>query len=74
MAPSEVRRKPYAESTANERVRFCSTIENIFKVDLDKISKSFIEKNKLICKVNSLDKSHVNTFVHALSAYFVFAK
>jgi hypothetical protein len=66
--------KPYAESTADERVRCCKVIEKTFKKDLDEVSKNIVERDLLSVAVKKMNKSNINTFGHALSAYFVFAK
>ena len=66
--------KPYAESTADERVRCCKTIERLFGVDLDVIAKNAIDRAVLRGHVQNLSKSNVNTFCHALASYYKFAE
>lgn len=65
--------KPYTESTADERVRCCKTIEKTFKKDLDEVAKDIVERDVLIEEVKGMAKSNIKSFSYALSAYFMFA-
>ncbi len=65
--------KPYSESTADERVRCCRTIEEDLSINLDTVVDpnervNLIEK----VKVTYMNRSHPNTFIHSLEAYFDF--
>jgi hypothetical protein len=64
--------KPYSDSTANERVRFCETIEKEFARDLDLVASDLNERTSLLANVKTMSRSHVNTYVKSLLLYYDF--
>ena len=68
------RKKRFSESTADERVRCCATIEKEFLVDLEKVVQSETKSETLLKSVARIKKTHANNFLNSLSTYFVFAK
>lgn len=66
--------KCYSESTADERVRFCHTIEKEYGVDLEQMVQSAADSQNLLKAVESRGKTHTSTFCSSLESYFTFAK
>ena len=64
--------KPYSDSTANERVSFCETIEKKFARDLDLVASDLNERTSLLANVKAMSRSHVNTYVKSLLLYYDF--
>lgn len=65
--------RPYSEAVADERTRFCGTIEKEFSVDLDVVAFNTAAREALMTQVSAMTKTAVRRYIMALEAYYAFA-